>query len=75
MAKLTLDELRNLRNKIKVDLRRREVEGKEIQVILGMGSCGIAKGSKAIMDTFFKILEEKKLLDSVLVRQIGCMGF
>jgi len=75
MAKLTLEELRSLRDKIKVDLRRREVKGKEIQVILGMGTCGIAKGAKAIMDAFFKILDEKKLLDNVLVRQIGCMGF
>ena len=74
MAKLTLEELRNLRSRMKVDLRRREAEGKEIQVIVGMGSCGIAAGAKAVMDTFFKILEEKNLLDNVLVRQIGCMG-
>ena len=75
MAKLTVKELQDLRGKVKGNLRRREAKGKEIQVILGMGTCGIAKGSKAIMDCFFKILDEKKLLDNVLVRQIGCMGF
>ena len=74
MAKLKLEDLRALRNKIKVDLRRREVKGKDIQVIIGMGTCGIAAGAKTIMDSFFKILEEKKLLDTVLVRQVGCMG-
>ena len=74
MAKLTLDELRNLRANIKSDLRRRESVGKGIQVIVGMGTCGIAAGAKATMDAFFDILDEKKLLDTVLVRQVGCMG-
>ena len=74
MAKLNLEELRSLRSKLKVDLRRREVKGKDIQVIIGMGTCGIAAGAKATMDSFFKILEEKKLLDTVLIRQVGCMG-
>ena len=75
MAKLTLEELRKLRDKVKVDLRRREVAGKDVQVIVGMGSCGIKAGAKEIMDSFFKILDEKKLLDTVLVRQVGCMGY
>ena len=73
MAKLSLDELRKLREKIKGDLRRREVAGKDIQVIVSMGSCGIKAGAKAILDSFFTILDEKKLLDKVLVRQVGCM--
>ena len=75
MAKLSLDELRKLRDKVKTDLVRREAESKEIQVIVGMGTCGIASGSKAVMDSFFKILDDKKLLDKVLVRQVGCMGY
>ena len=75
MAKLTLEELRKLRSKVKVDLRRREAHGKDIQVIIGMGTCGLAAGAKTIMDTFFNILEENDLLDKVLVRQVGCMGF
>ncbi|MCL2093407.1 MAG: (2Fe-2S) ferredoxin domain-containing protein [Treponema sp.] len=75
MAKLTLDELRALRKNMKVDLRRREVAGKEIQVIVGMDDCGIKAGAKAILDKFFHILEEKNLLDTVLVRQVGCMGY
>ena len=74
MAKLTLDELRKLRTSVKSDLRRRDSMGKGIQVIVGMGACGIKAGAKATMDAFFDTLEEKKLLDTVLVRQIGCMG-
>jgi NADP-reducing hydrogenase subunit HndB len=74
MAKMTLEELRKLRDNTKTDLNRREVEGKEIQVIIGMGTCGIAAGAKATQDAFLKALDENKLAGSVLVRQTGCMG-
>jgi len=74
MAKMSLEELRKLRDTTQTDLRRREAEGKEIQVIVGMGTCGIAAGAKATLDSFLKALDENKLVDSVLVRQTGCMG-
>ncbi|GAB1482556.1 hypothetical protein MASR2M78_13720 [Treponema sp.] len=74
MAKMTLEELRNLRDAKKTDLRKREADGKEIQVIVGMGTCGIAAGAKLALDTFLKALDEKNLVDGVLVRQTGCMG-
>ena len=74
MAKMTLDELRKLRDTTKTDVKRREAEGKEIQVVVGMGTCGIAAGAKATLDAFLKALDENKLVDSVLVRQTGCMG-
>ena len=71
---MTLEELRKLRDNTQTDLRRREAEGKEIQVIVGMGTCGIAAGAKTTLDSFLKALDENKLVDSVLVRQTGCMG-
>ena len=74
MAKMTLDELRKLRDTTKTDLKRREAEGKEIQVIVGMGTCGIAAGAKVTLDAFLKALDDNKLVESVLVRQTGCMG-
>jgi NADP-reducing hydrogenase subunit HndB len=74
MAKMTLEELRKLRDSTKTDLKRREAEGKEIQVIVGMGTCGIAAGAKVTLDAFLKALDENKLVESVLVRQTGCMG-
>jgi NADP-reducing hydrogenase subunit HndB len=74
MAKMTLDELRKLRDNTKTDIKRREIEGKEIQVIVGMGTCGIAAGAKATFDEFLKSLDENKLAESVMVRQTGCMG-
>ncbi len=74
MAKMTLEELRALRDSKKNDLRKREAEGKDIQVIVGMGTCGIAAGAKDTLDAFIKALDEKDLVDGVLVRQTGCMG-
>jgi NADP-reducing hydrogenase subunit HndB len=74
MAKMSLEELRKLRDSRKTDLRKREVDGKEIQVIVGMGTCGIAAGAKVTLDAFLKALDEGKLVDEVIVRQTGCMG-
>jgi NADP-reducing hydrogenase subunit HndB len=74
MAKMTLEELRKLRDSKKNDLRKRDAEGKEIQVIVGMGTCGIAAGAKATLDAFINALDSEKLVDSVMIRQTGCMG-
>jgi NADP-reducing hydrogenase subunit HndB len=71
---MTLEELRKLRESKKTDIQRREAEGKEIQVIVGMGTCGIAAGAKVTLDAFINALDDNKLVDQVIVRQTGCMG-
>ena len=75
MAKMSLDDLRKLRDSKKGDLRKRDVEGKEIQIVVGMGTCGIAAGAKQVLDAFIVCLDENKLVDTCNVRQTGCMGF
>ncbi|MDR0909025.1 MAG: (2Fe-2S) ferredoxin domain-containing protein [Spirochaetaceae bacterium] len=74
MAKMSLEDLRKLRDAKKGDIARREAEGKDIQVIVGMGTCGIAAGAKVTLDSFVNALDENKLADQVVVRQTGCMG-
>jgi NADP-reducing hydrogenase subunit HndB len=74
MAKMSLEDLRKLRDSKKNDLRKRDADGKEIQVIVGMGTCGIAAGAKVTLDAFINALDTEKLVESVLVRQTGCMG-
>jgi len=74
MAKMTLEELRKLRDSTRMDIIRREAEGKEIQVIVGMGTCGLAAGAKATLDTFLRSLDENNLVETVMVRQTGCLG-
>ncbi len=73
MAKMTLEELRKLREKKQNDLRKREIDGKDCQVIIGMGTCGIASGAKVVLDAFLKELDENNI-DNVAVTQTGCMG-
>jgi NADP-reducing hydrogenase subunit HndB len=74
MAKMSLEDLRKLRDSKKDELRKRDAEGKEIQIIVGMGTCGIAAGAKQSLDAFIINIDENKLVDSCLVKQTGCMG-
>jgi NADP-reducing hydrogenase subunit HndB len=74
MAKMSLDDLRKLRDNKKNDLKKREVEGKTIQIVVGMGTCGIAAGAKQILDKFIVGIDENDLVDVCHVRQTGCMG-
>lgn len=73
MAKMTLEELRKLRDSKKSDLRKRDVAGKDFQIIIGMGTCGIAAGAKGIFDVFVEELDARSL-ENVAVTQTGCMG-
>jgi NADP-reducing hydrogenase subunit HndB len=75
MAKLTLEALHKLRDSKKVELRKRESEGKDIQVIVAMDTCGLAAGSRATLNAFIDALDaDKALADKVLVRLSPCMG-
>jgi NADP-reducing hydrogenase subunit HndB len=74
MAKMNLEQLRKLREEKKQDLSRREAEGKEIQLIVGMGTCGIAAGAKQTFDAIVAAVDAVGLGDKVIVRQTGCMG-
>jgi NADP-reducing hydrogenase subunit HndB len=71
--KLTLNALRKLRDQKQKELAMRDPSNKEMQVIVGMGTCGIAAGAK---ETFAAILDalEQRGMATVLVRQTGCMG-
>lgn len=73
MAKMTLEELRKLREEKKRDLSKRDVAGKNAQIVVGMGTCGIAAGAKSALDAFLKAIDDNDL-DYVAVTQTGCMG-
>lgn len=74
MAKMTLEQLRAFREEKQKELDKRNVEGKNIQVIVGMGTCGIAAGAKQTFDAIVAALEKHNMADKVVVRQTGCMG-
>ena len=73
MAKLTLDDLRRMRGEKQKAMEMRDSTNKDVQVIVGMGTCGIAAGAKDTYAALVDTLSEKGMTN-VLVRQTGCMG-
>ena len=73
MAKMTLEDLRKMREEKQKMMDMRDSSNKDVQVIVGMGTCGIAAGAK---DTFTALIDTltEKGITNVLVRQTGCMG-
>jgi len=73
MGKMTLEELRKLREEQKAKLERRDISDKNIHIIVGMGTCGIAAGAKDALNVFLGEVFTRGL-DNVVVKQTGCMG-
>ncbi len=73
MAKLTLDDLRKLRDGKRQQMSKRAPEAGAAVVIVGMGTCGIAAGSKQTFDAFVDAVDSKGI-ENVVMKQTGCMG-
>ncbi len=73
MAKMTLDDLRKLRKEKQVDMDMRSTDNKTVQVIVGMGTSGIAAGAKNTLNAFIDELKTQGLTN-VKVRQVGGLG-
>ena len=73
MAKLTLADLRKMRGEKQKAMEMRDASNKDVQVIVGMGTCGIAAGAKETFTALMDTITEKGL-SNVLIRQTGCMG-
>ena len=73
MAKLSLEELRALRAKESARLEKRDIHGKRVHVVVGMGTCGIQAGAKVTLNSIVDEIEAKGLKD-VIVTQAGCQG-
>jgi len=71
----TIKSLEDLKRAREEALKKRELKASSgtIQVIVGMGTCGIAAGAR---DTMKAILEtiEKDSINGILVTQTGCIG-
>ncbi|MBP2645924.1 MAG: hndB [Firmicutes bacterium] len=67
----TIEDLKRMREKFQAENNLRQAGG--IEVIVGMGTCGIAAGAREVMSA---ILEEiaRRNLQNVTVRQTGCIG-
>ena len=76
MAIKSLEELRQLRTSLKasVDLREKgESTTNIIEVLIGMGTCGIAAGARDTFNELLTIIAERQL-SHVKVISVGCLG-
>jgi len=72
MAKLTIEDLKRIRDKTKRDISLRE-GGTTIKVTVHMGTCGIAAGAREVMNALLEEMTETERQD-IRVLNSGCMG-
>lgn len=72
MAKLSVGDLKNLKEKVSKDMSLREGSAK-ILVTVHMGTCGIASGAREVMDALMKEMEVADRQD-IRVMAAGCLG-
>ena len=68
----SLDELEKIRQRALEETRVRQ-SGQKTQIVVGMGTCGIAAGARETMAAILAELGKRKLTD-VMVTQTGCIG-
>jgi NADP-reducing hydrogenase subunit HndB len=72
MAKLTIEDLKKIRDKAKRDVSLRQGE-MTVQVTVHMGTCGIAAGGREVMNALLEEMTETDRQD-IRVLNSGCMG-
>lgn len=65
------EDLKRLREEAKAQANARGTSG--VEIIVGMGTCGIAAGAKEVMTAIMEELGKRDLSD-VRVTQTGCIG-
>lgn len=73
MAKLTLEALHQIREKEAENMKKRDIHNRKKHVIVAMGTAGLEKGAKVILNEFADLCE-KKGLDDVIITQTGAVG-
>lgn len=72
MAKMTIEELRKIREQAKRSKNLRDGEGKA-RITIHMGTCGIASGARDVMNALLAAIDKHHVRD-VLVTTSGCAG-
>ncbi|MFA4932722.1 MAG: (2Fe-2S) ferredoxin domain-containing protein [Caldisericia bacterium] len=72
MAKLTIADLKKIKEKVQSETALRE-GGQRAKVTVHMGTCGIAAGARAVMDSIMSEIAEAGVSD-VMVTTSGCAG-
>ena len=66
MGKLTLADLKKLRDEKKQEMSRRDTD-KDTVITIGMGTCGIAAGAKETFDALITELDKSEVADVVVL--------
>ncbi len=72
MAKLTIDDLRKIKDKVSKETSLRHGVA-SIKVTVHMGTCGIAAGAREVMDALMAEMAEADRQD-IRVMASGCLG-
>ena len=72
MGKLTIDDLKKIKERVKRDTALRE-GGSTVKITVHMGTCGIAAGAREVMDALLQEMSETERQD-IRVMTSGCMG-
>ncbi len=68
----SLEELKRVREEA-LAKKQFKTESGQIQVIIAMGTCGIAAGARDIVKSILSFIESEEL-DGISVTQTGCLG-
>jgi len=72
MARLTVDDLKKIKEDYKTTLTLRE-GGSRAKVTVHMGTCGIAAGARKVMEALIDEISKNNVTD-VIVTTSGCAG-
>jgi NADP-reducing hydrogenase subunit HndB len=68
----TLEDLKKIREEA-LEKRNAKTTSGQAQVIVGMGTCGIAAGARDAMKSILDVIDHDNL-SGILVTQTGCIG-
>jgi len=72
MAKLTIADLKKIKDKVHAETALREGD-RRAKVTVHMGTCGIASGARDVLNSLMSEIAEAGV-DDVVVTTSGCMG-
>jgi NADP-reducing hydrogenase subunit HndB len=68
----SIDDLKRLREEA-IEKRKVKTTAGKTQIVVGMGTCGIAAGARETMKAILREIETKEI-SGIVVTQTGCIG-
>ena len=70
----TLEELKEIRDRMQSQVAMREEDHARTRILVGMATCGIANGARPVLHTLSNLIQENHMTDRFSVTQTSCMG-